>query len=70
MKIRLTPVLTTVAFITVVTITVMDFLNDGVIDNGKFLIVSLCLFSGLISGRLLDGIVDKYLGNGSKNEKE
>lgn len=41
---------------------VADFHDNGKIDNDKFFVVALFIFSGAGAGRALDALVDKYLG--------
>lgn len=51
-------------------VVVADFRNNGVIDNGKFLIVGLFIFSGTVSGNMADRLLDRYLGGRKDEDKQ
>ncbi len=56
-----TAVLATVAFLVVLGLMVADFVDNGRIDNGRFMIVALFVFSGAGAGRAIDAVVDWYI---------
>lgn len=58
---RRTAVLATLVLFVLLGLTVADFLDNGHVDNGNFLVVSLFIFSGAGAGRALDSLVDRYI---------
>lgn len=63
-------ILGTIAFFVVLTLAVLDFWDDGEINNSKFLIVALFVFSGAGTGRIIDALVDRYVGNSNGGSRE
>ncbi len=59
---RRAAVLGTVVVCVLLGILVADFHDNGEIDNGRFLIVALFVFSGAGAGAMLDNLANWYLG--------
>lgn len=53
-------ILATIAFVVVLTILVLDFRDNGRIDNDHFLMLALFVFSGAATGRTIDALVGAY----------
>lgn len=60
----------TIAFLAALGILLADFADNGVIDNQKFLIISLFVFSGAGTGRAIDAVIERYIGKQDKHETD